>query len=132
MMRLILNNDTTASYASDNACGTYTSGETDDFVVIFKDASTLSVNNQNAAGSIKLWPNPASGKFNLKLNSNKPVSQLQVNIMSVTGQKVFGQAYNNINGQFSANVDLSSAPRGLYFVETNADGQKQVSKILLQ
>ncbi len=133
MMRLILNNDTTANSASDDACGTYTSGETTDFVVMFLDGSNLSVNKlQGAQSSVQLWPNPGAGKFNLKLNSDKQISQLQVNVMSVTGQLVYSNAYQGLNRQFSTSIDLSTMPKGLYFVETVADGEKQTSKVTLQ
>lgn len=133
MMRLILNNDTAANGASDSACGTYTSGETADFVVIFLDGSNLSVNKlQGTERSVQLYPNPCTSKFNLKLNNNKPISHLQLNVMSVTGQLIYSNAYKGLNKQFSIGIDLSTMPKGLYFVETIADGEKQISKVTLQ
>ncbi len=132
MMRLILNNDTSANSASDAGCGTYTSGETEDFVVMFIDASTESVKNIQGLSRIKLWPNPSTGKITLNLNNTKQISQLQVNAVSVTGQQVYTQTYRDVNKQYATTIDLSAMPRGLYFIETVSDGVKNVSKVTLQ
>jgi hypothetical protein len=132
MMRLILNNDTSANSASDSACGTYISGETEDFIVMFEPGGPEGVKNIQGGSSLQVSPNPSTGKFNLKLNNAAQLAQLQVSVMSVTGQMVYTKTYNNIKGRFSAMIDLSGMPKGLYFVQTEADGEKQLSKVVIQ
>jgi len=131
MMRLILNNDTGPSFASDDACGTYVSGETIDMVVVFRNPTSVK-SNKALMNELKVGPNPSTGKFVLSLQNAMPVKQLELNIMSVTEQKVFGKTYTDISGQFSAGVDMSAMPKGLYFIETNADGERLVNKIVIE
>ncbi len=130
-MRLILNNDLSPSAASDSACGPYVSGETEDFIVIFRNAVT-SVKSVNNTANISFWPNPSTGKFTIKMSSGRDVSQLNLTVMSITGQKIYTQTYQDVNRQFSVTIDLSTMPKGLYFVETDTDGEKRVSKIAIQ
>ncbi len=68
----------------------------------------------------------------MKMNRGNDVSQLNLNVMSVTGQKVYSKTYQDVYSQFSATIDLSAMPKGLYFVETVADGEKQLSKIIIE
>src|SRR5690606_25898083 len=61
-MRVILNNNTAPNVPSDSACGPYTSGETEDFVVMFHNPSNpywpTSVNNVSNISSFYVYPNP--------------------------------------------------------------------------
>jgi len=131
MMRLILNNDTGASAASDSACGPYISGETEDFIVIFRNA-TASIRNLVNDKHINFFPNPSSGKFTMRLSSTYGVKELQLNVLSVTGQKVMSKEFKDISRRFSTGIDMGNMPKGLYFIETNADGDRQLGKMVIE
>ena len=95
-MRLILNNNTGVSTASDGACGPYMSGETEDFIVIFRNAPT-SIKNHANIKNIRFWPNPTSGKFAMTLDCNNPIKQLRLSINAVTGQNIFSRYYHDVD-----------------------------------
>ena len=67
------------------------------------------------APTINVYPNPANGTFNVKLNSES-----NVNIYNAVGQLV--KTYNNVS---ELNVNLES---GVYFVNANNQTVKVVVK----
>ncbi|MBI2720921.1 MAG: T9SS type A sorting domain-containing protein [Bacteroidetes bacterium] len=47
----------------------------------------------------------------------------------VLGKCVFNQAYNN---EERIKIDLGSPPKGIYFLEMNTEGRKEIKKIVIQ
>ena len=130
-MRLIINNNVGPNVPSDQACGGYTSGETMDFVVRFSRLWPAGVGTINGIENMALYPNPTSGKFTIRFNATNTVKQLDIKVMNMTGQQVLENGYDNTNGQFSTELDMTGQPRGIYFVEFVADGQKMIRKLVV-
>ncbi len=128
-MRLIINNNTNPNIPSDDACGPYTSGETQDFVVKFhprwESVAGISQNIQN----LSLYPNPTKGRFKFEFSSAAGIKNLRVNVSNITGQQVLVRNFDNVSGAFSSELDLSTQPRGVYFIEFMADGERLVRKL---
>ncbi|HXS36631.1 MAG TPA: T9SS type A sorting domain-containing protein [Flavipsychrobacter sp.] len=132
-MRLILNNNTAPNSPSDDGCGAYASGETEDFVVKFhKGPIATSVGSINNIEHLSMYPNPTSGKFTVEFTANNVVKDLQISISNVTGQQVMQRSYTNTSGQFSTQLDMSNQPRGIYVVELIADGQRMLQKLIIR
>jgi hypothetical protein len=130
-MRLIINNNTAPNIPSDEACGPYTSGETQDFVVMFHTiAEGVSQVNQNI-NSLFLYPNPSSGKFNVNLSSKNGIKNLQMTVTNVTGQTIMSRDLGSVPNSLNTEIDLSGKARGIYFVEFRADGERLVRKLTL-
>jgi len=96
--------------------------ETPIFVVPFKDSSVK-------VGAFQIYPNPATDHINVALN-NANLGNLQVSIFNVRGQLYKQLAFNKSNTSFTAKVDLSTLPFGLYVVEVKQGTQKMSYKIL--
>ena len=81
--------------------------------------------DENPASEIKLFPNPASGFINIETPANDGFSWV---ITSITGQKLLnGSSYLE-----NTKVDVSSLPKGLYFIEISKNGRKiSVEKLLI-
>jgi len=131
-MRLILNNNVGANAASDEGCGTYTSGETMDFVVRFNHAWATGVGSINNLQNLVMYPNPSDGKFKVSFSSQGVIKDLKISISNMTGQQVFAKSYMNTQGQFNTEIDLSGTARGVYFVEFMADGERMIRKLVLK
>ena len=131
-MRLVVNNNTAASAASDDGCGTYTSGETMDFVVRFNRAWTAGVGNIDMLKNLIVYPNPSDGDFKLQFNTSSAIKNLQISISNMTGQQIFAENYSGVSGQFTKDLNLTSVSKGIYFLTVNADGQKIIRKIALK
>src|SRR5690606_16838679 len=65
-MRVILNNNVGPHPQSDEGCGIYESGETEDYMILFKRPFNTSIGNIGDLGSVSVYPNPTSGKFTVR------------------------------------------------------------------
>lgn len=130
-MRVIINNNTDPNVPSDEACGTYQSGETEDYVVIFRSPVTY-VNTHKNIQWMNIFPNPTNGKFTVDLSMQKSVNELNIKVTHMTGQLVSAQQYRDVSSQFSRELDLSALPRGVYIVEVTADNERQIGKVILK
>ncbi len=134
-MRLILNENVGASNASDEGCGVYTSGETEDFAVIFRDGSAPQGVGGSLTNNVKvlsLYPNPTSGVATVSYTSDVVVKELELTITNTTGQVISKKVYKAPGKSFTTDVDLSGVARGVYFVELKADGERIVRKLVTQ
>lgn len=132
-MRLIINNDVNPNTPSDEACGTYTSGETEDFAVMFKNKSELnSVGGVNMGIEFGLFPNPTSGRVTVKGIGEVAGKAITIRITTVTGQVVFNQQYAHSGKEFTADIDLSDKARGVYLVELISEDQKTMKKLIVR
>jgi len=131
-MRIILNNNVGPNVPSDEACGPYTSGETEDYTVIFRQANPTGIGNLHNVQDLSLYPNPTGGRFTLSFNAENAVKDMEINVTTVTGQSVLRQSFTNVGHNFSKDFDLTEQARGVYFVEIRADGQKAIRKVVLR
>lgn len=130
-MRVILNNDVFPNIPSDSACGTYTSGETEDYVVMFRTLIT-DVNNVRNLSWLDVYPNPNEGKFTVSYGAVKNIAKTTITITNVTGQKIKSYNYKDTGKEFKKEIDLTGMPRGVYFVELKADNEKLVRKMIVK
>lgn len=130
-MRLVINNDTGPNVPSDEGCGPYTSGETEDYVVIFRSVA-LNVPNVTKLTGLDVYPNPNTGRFNVDVHGRDVLGDARITVMNVTGQKVAIYDYQNLGINFTTQLDLTDYPQGLYFVEVNAGGEKLLRKVMIK
>jgi hypothetical protein len=132
-MRLIINENVGPNIPSDEACGRYISGETEDYVVTFrKVGGTQGVSGIGSLRSLSLYPNPTTGSATVAYSASKPVKELQITVTNMTGQVVLRQDFTAPGREFQTTLDLSDRPRGFYFIELRADGEKLVRKLVVQ
>lgn len=129
-MRIILNNDTSPNVQSDSACGAYFSGETEDYVVIFKNQT--SVETLGNINQFYVFPNPTEGVFSVSFNALKPVSNATVSVFNLMGIKVTEKQFTQAGKEFSHNFDLSGFSKGVYLVELKADEERIVKRIVVK
>lgn len=131
-MRIILNNNTGANSPSDDACGGYVSGETEDYTVIFRSLLSTGIGGAQNLQNLMIYPNPTTGKFTVRFNASKALDDVQVQVTNITGQQIMLKEYKNVSQEFSDQIDLGDRARGIYFVEIIADGQKTINKVILR
>ncbi|MCL9769953.1 GEVED domain-containing protein [Flavobacterium sp. HXWNR69] len=102
---------------SSNACTSFGSGETRDY--IFTVNNSLGVNDNSFDTKIKVYPNPTSDYINIESLSE---------IKKVTVYNMMGQMVLNT---ISNKVDISNLSSGTFILEvTSIDGQKSKRKII--
>ncbi len=131
-LRVILNNDVGPNIPSDEACGGYVSGETEDFMVIFRNKVPDDINNIAKLTGFGIYPNPNNGQFSIQFNTDAAIDDLQLRITNVTGQLIYQDSYKPQSGVFSKEIDLTGKPTGVYIVEIQADGQKLIRRLVIK
>ncbi len=131
-MRMIINNDTSANIPSDEACGTYVSGHTIDFKVMFRKGQKVGVQDQERMNlALSVYPNPATGKVNLEC-SGFAGRAAAIRITNVEGRVMEEQSLGKWNGQLRKTLDLSAYAKGVYFISFESDGQTVNKKVIIQ
>jgi hypothetical protein len=75
----------------------------------------------------RLWPNPSSGQFNLRITSDK-IHTMQIHVFDVTGRRML-----SMNGVTNKDLNFgSSLKSGIYIVEIISDGQRTTERIIKQ
>lgn len=132
-MRVILNNDVGPNVPSDQACGAYESGETEDYVVIIRSPQT-SVSDVRKMGHFNLFPNPTSGKFTVSYTTKEVIEEATLTVTNVMGAKILEQQLGKRagNATYHDELDLSNRARGVYFVELKTDHERMTRKVVVQ
>eukprot|EP01012_Entosiphon_sulcatum_P016928 TRINITY_DN21793_c0_g1_i1.p1 TRINITY_DN21793_c0_g1~~TRINITY_DN21793_c0_g1_i1.p1 ORF type:complete len:800 (+),score=68.82 TRINITY_DN21793_c0_g1_i1:61-2460(+) len=131
-MRVILNNEVGPNKPSDEACGPYTSGETEDLMVMFNRKFPAGIKGTAGINDLGVYPNPAKDKCKLQFSGAYNAKEVTVTITSITGQKLMQETYNHDGGTFTKELDVAKYTRGVYFVEVAADGIKSTQKLVLE
>jgi len=87
---------------------------------------------KNVAGdpeSFKLFPNPATGTFNVQLTTNS-VGNATVEIYNTLGKKIISQLWQITSGTNSNEISILKP--GLYFVIVSLDGNHFESRLIVE
>lgn len=133
-MRLIVNEDVAPNVPSDEACGTYFSGETEDYTIVFLPPGGLSVPRSTGPlmSRVQLFPNPATDRTSLRIDAARALGTVEVTVRTLTGQTILRQAYLGNGSTFTTELDLSDAARGVYFVEVMGGGERVVRRLVVR
>jgi hypothetical protein len=76
-----------------------------------------------------VYPNPASNKFTIELQSSKFLKDTQVQIFDLLGTMIYSGSISNIK----TDIDLSLQPKGVYFLSVYRNNiPAGVEKIILE
>lgn len=113
-------------------CGTYASGETEDYTITIKNPSlisaiavTTSESIRKIQGAFTISPNPANNKISIAhdLDNTKPV---YVKLFNAAGQQLIS---TTLSGHM---LDVSKLPNGLYIVQLLQGNTTKRAKLLIQ
>ncbi len=79
---------------------------------------------------LDVYPNPSNRIFNVRL-ANLNTKQLEVKVLSVTGQEIYTNAYGNVSGEFETAIDLANMPAGMYVLMVNTENGSFRTKLVL-
>lgn len=130
-MRVILNNDVAPNIPSDEACGPYESGETEDYIVMFRRPFPESVKDANNIEHFSVFPNPTSGRSVVQFN-NGNATDVSLTVKDITGRQLSQQSVSHPGGIFRHEIDLGNYPKGIYIIEVNAAGRHLIQKLSVQ
>jgi hypothetical protein len=100
--------------------------------VVYKFApGSVGINELNKPlQGIKIFPNPATGKFTIDVkNVKEDLNRAKVIITNVIGEVILEMTLNN---QVSTVIDLTNKPKGIYFIKLYNGKDFSSEKIILQ
>lgn len=81
--------------------------------------------------SIRLYPNPSTGNVTLNLNFDDNNETVIVRVIDMLGKVVRSYEYNNVEGLFTSNIELSDAANGIYNVTISSDSGTESRKLII-
>ena len=77
----------------------------------------------------RIYPNPADNMLNIEI-SNTGKQELEIEIITVTGQVIYRKEYRNTGEHFTAQFDLSGFADGIYLVKIKQANSVYVGKVI--
>lgn len=93
------------------------------------DLATTGIREVDKLQDFDMYPNPAKGFVAIEVGSQTMSGEINVTISNVIGQQMLNHQFKRMNPNFSAELDLSGIPKGVYLVQIR-NGQKLISKKL--
>lgn len=75
-------------------------------------------------------PNPSSGILNLAFETSEAIN-LDLRIVNILGQEVFGENLGRVSGNMASEIDLKAFSKGVYLVQLRAGNKVKTKKIVL-
>jgi hypothetical protein len=79
---------------------------------------------------VLVYPNPSDARFNLKITNI--TGKLDLSLMDITGQILKQEAVNSVNGFYKTEIDLTTYPKGVYFLRLQGDNISKVERLILR
>jgi hypothetical protein len=78
---------------------------------------------------VAIYPNPTQSLFNLNLSGNS--NHIAYSLLNYQGQVLQAKSLGKLNGTMHQTIDVSSYPKGIYYIRINTDKDVLVSKIVI-
>ncbi len=83
-------------------------------------------------GNISVFPNPFKETFSLTVQPQNPVSNVQIDIFNMYGQKIKTVLMSDIYGFIQKEISLKEAATGIYFIAVKENGLPVYSKKIIK
>jgi hypothetical protein len=109
----------TYTYTASNGCDNF-----DEETILVDPCTGV---DEVEAGKISIFPNPSSGKFELRMNHSGMVT---IDIINIVGVSIYSDQFN-ASGNLTKSIDIQNFEDGIYFVTIQTDEKKYVKKLQL-
>lgn len=86
------------------------------------------INDLNGS-SIKVFPNPANGHFNLQMNT---ADVINIKVYDAIGTIVYSNMNVETNNHFNTTLNLQDLPAGMYYLEVKGNSINKVTRLMIQ
>jgi flagellar biosynthesis/type III secretory pathway chaperone len=98
-----------------------------------EEARKLKVDNASdelKVEELSFYPNPNNGKFDLSF-SLKEKGNTIITILDVNGKMVYEKRLSDFTGKYHSEIDITTQPKGIYFVKVKQNDKVMVKKIVV-
>lgn len=94
---------------------------------------TITVGTEDSRNfeNLNVYPNPTEGKINLSFNLND-IQQVKIEVISLTGNVVYAENFDNFKGLFEKQLDLTGLSKGVYMLKLTSDKGIINKKIIIR
>jgi hypothetical protein len=114
----------TYTYTDPNLCTNFTTA-------VITVTETTGIVNSSALEGIRIFPNPNSGQFTLKLNPMVD-EWLDLQVFNTISKLVYSETAVDVSRGTEMMINLDHLPRGLYYLVISGKEYKTVRKIVIQ
>jgi hypothetical protein len=98
-----------------------------------QDVNTGTNSTILSSGEVLLYPNPATGRVNLQIDSKESLGKFLLKAFNSSGSLVYNQSFSMESISFQTGIDVSKFIPGLYLFAIEPEkGQTVTRKILIQ
>jgi len=96
-------------------------------------SSNVGINEAEKAtlSNLNIYPNPASKQLNLAFVAQN-TSSVSISLSNVAGMKVYDQTISNHSENYTQTIDVSSFPKGMYFINIRSENGNVIRKIVIE
>jgi len=96
-------------------------------------SSNVGINEAEMAtlSNLNIYPNPASKQLNLAFVAQN-TSSVSISLSNVAGMKVYNQTISNHSENYTQTIDVSSFPKGMYFINIRSENGNVIRKIVIE
>jgi hypothetical protein len=110
-----------------NDCG---EGEFSEPFEVTADPCVGIPDGENGLLTVKVFPNPSDGRFNLRIDNIS--DKLEMSIMDMTGQILMHETVSSDNETFMKEFDITTYPKGVYFLRLYGDNVSKVERLIVR
>jgi hypothetical protein len=118
-----------ASFTASDACTSFASGETQDYIVTIDNSVGLTKNNLKP--TISLMPNPAKDQVNLIARGLKG-KWATIQVYNVNGALLLQTSSAIQNGELKTSLNTINLTAGLYQIQVISENQLFNQKLIIQ
>jgi hypothetical protein len=88
--------------------------------------------SENFTGSgMNVYPNPNSGIFTFAA-ADVNAKEMTIEIVTIEGQVIKSDKFNNVQGNFTEEINMNEFANGVYFMRVTTDGSVFTQRIVKQ
>jgi hypothetical protein len=110
-----------------NDCG---EGEFSEPFEVTTDPCTGIDEDPTAKLTLTVYPNPSDGKFKIEIANIR--GKLEMSLMDMTGQILKQETINSVSGLYRTELDITTYPKGIYFLRLYGDNFSKVERLILR
>ncbi|MFI5222147.1 MAG: T9SS type A sorting domain-containing protein, partial [Bacteroidia bacterium] len=91
----------------------------------------IGVKEISSLNNFRLFPNPADKMITIEFE-NSLKQNIEISLVNVLGQKMYGEKINVFAGPFSKQINVSDLSKGIYFMEVKTGNGSKKMKVVIE